>query len=104
MLNAGTVKPRKNHLLLFGQSYRDPSSSCLECNSSWKVMTSHLNVFMVASLIPQQELSAGFSCVQRSGDARGDCLIGCPPFYILVLSSGIWWSFYWIYDVCDVTI
>ena len=34
------------------------------------------------------------SGVQRSSDARGDCLIGCPPYQILVLSSGVgpWWS------------
>jgi len=33
------------------------------------------------------------SGVQRSSDARGDCLIGCP-YQILVLSSGVgpWWS------------
>jgi len=31
------------------------------------------------------------SGVQRSGDARGDCLIGCRPCQSLVLSSGVWW-------------
>jgi len=32
------------------------------------------------------------SGVQRSGDARGDCLIGCPPYQNVVLISGPWWS------------
>jgi len=36
--------------------------------------------------------------VQRSGDGRGDCLIGCPPYEILVLSSGVWWSL--LLDIC----
>jgi len=34
----------------------------------------------------------GSNGVLRSGDARGECLIGCPPLQILVLSSGVLWS------------
>jgi len=30
------------------------------------------------------------SGVQRSGDAQGDCLTKCPPYQILVLTSGVW--------------
>ena len=40
------------------------------------------------------------SGVQRSGDARGDCLIVCPLLPILVLSSGIWWSL--LLDICNL--
>jgi len=45
------------------------------------------------------------SGMQRSGDARGDCLIGCP-----FPNSSIeqWHTYgghcYWIYAICDVTI
>jgi len=44
------------------------------------------------------------SGVQRSRDARGDCLIGFPPtkfWYWAVAHGG---HFYWKYAVCDVTI
>ena len=44
------------------------------------------------------------SGMQRSGDARGDCLIGCPPtefWYWAVAYGG---HCCWIYVVCDVTI
>jgi len=34
----------------------------------------------------------------------GRLLDWMPPFYILVLSSVVWWSCYWIYAACDVTI
>jgi len=43
---------------------------------------------------------SGASGVQRSGDARGDCLIGCPPtkfYYWAVACEG---HCYWIYAVC----
>ena len=41
---------------------------------------------------PLKKQSTRLSGVQRSGDARGDCLIDwMPPYQILVLSSGTWW-------------
>ena len=39
-----------------------------------------------------------FSDVQRFGDARDDCLNGCPPYQILVSSSSVWWSL--LLDIC----
>ena len=34
--------------------------------------------------------------MQRSGDARGDCLIVCPPYPYIVLSSGVRWPLLYV--------
>ena len=70
------------------------------CAELFCVLTNVCNKFVFrrfplrGSLSPSAPLRAplgGCSGVQRSGDARDDCFIGCPHYQILALSSGIWW-------------